>query len=63
MRSKGWGIRKVGAPFPYFLFLVSYYLFPLRPCSFASFARNQTPNTKRQTSSHPFSVNHFAKIM
>jgi hypothetical protein len=48
MGSKGWGFRKAEAPFPYFLFLVSYSLFPLRPCSLASFAR-KTPNTKRQT--------------
>jgi hypothetical protein len=26
--SRGWGFRKVGAAFPYFLFLVSYSLFP-----------------------------------
>jgi len=32
MGSKGWGFRKVGAAFPYFLFLVSYSLFP---CVFA----------------------------
>jgi len=25
-----WGFRKVGASFPYFLFLVSYSLFPFR---------------------------------
>jgi len=46
MRSKGWGFRKVEAAFSYFLFLVSYSLFPcvlapLRLCSLASFARNQ----------------------
>jgi hypothetical protein len=32
MRSKGWGFRKVRSAFPYFLFLVSYSLFP---CVFA----------------------------
>ncbi len=32
MGSKGWRLRKVGAAFPYFLFLVSYSLFP---CVFA----------------------------
>jgi len=32
MHSKGWGFRKVGAAFPYFLFLVSYSLFL---CDFA----------------------------
>jgi hypothetical protein len=26
--SKGWGFRKVGSAFSYFLFLVSYSLFP-----------------------------------
>jgi hypothetical protein len=30
MRSKGWDFRKAGAPFTYFLFLVSYSLFTLR---------------------------------
>jgi hypothetical protein len=30
MSSKGWGFRKVEASFPYFLFLVSYSLFPFR---------------------------------
>jgi hypothetical protein len=30
MSSRGWGFRKVGASFPYFLFLVSYFLFPFR---------------------------------
>ncbi len=34
MGSKGWGFRKVGAGFSYFLFLVSYSLFP---CVFAPF--------------------------
>jgi hypothetical protein len=27
MSSKGWGFRKVGTAFSYFLFLVSYFLF------------------------------------
>jgi hypothetical protein len=39
--SRGWGFRKARASFPYFLFLVSYSLFPLRLCSLASFARNK----------------------
>jgi hypothetical protein len=30
MSSKGWGFRKVGAAFPYFLFLVSFSLGGLR---------------------------------
>jgi hypothetical protein len=32
MRSEGWGFRKVSAALPYFLFLISYSLFP---CVFA----------------------------
>jgi len=30
MSSRGWGFRKVESSFPYFLFLVSYSLFPFR---------------------------------
>jgi hypothetical protein len=31
MSSRGWEFRKTGAPFPYFLFLVSYSLCVLAP--------------------------------
>jgi len=41
MSSKSWGFRKVEASFPYFLFLVSYSLFPFRSLPLCEFCVKQ----------------------
>jgi hypothetical protein len=46
MSSKGWGFRKVGTAFPYFLFLVSYSLFP---CVFAPLRALRALRALRET--------------
>ena len=60
MRSKGWGFRKVRGAFPYFLFLVSYSLFP---CVFLSLLHRGKKNVQEvQYIQCVQKVGHFEKL-
>jgi len=57
MCSKGWGFRKAGTQFPYFLFLVSYSFCVLAPLRALRETKPQTINNKPQTFSQRSELN------